>query len=198
MIGAMLATQVLWERVAAIGIIYFFGLGVGGHALDAIGPTDGKGIKPWGTYFSKTTLWRIALSALCLAYAIGIYYVVYETPLLGFVALLEGFFVFAYNLEWFKGYFHTDGWFSFSWGMLPVLAGYLIQTNRVSLSALLVASAMGLISRVEITVSRPYKELKRNGGEVHQIHFYETILKSVSIGVILLACGMATLRLTVG
>lgn len=107
--------------------------------------------------------------------------------------------MFAYNLEWFKGRFHTDGWFAFSWGSLPVLAGYIMQTNRISAAALLVSAAMGLLSLVEIKASRPYKELKRaseqtpEAGWRYIVHF-EAILKSLSLGIILLAVGMASWR----
>ena len=72
------------------------------------------------------------------------------TPLLTLIALAEGFFLFAYNLEWFGGRFHTDAWFAVSWGSLPVLAGYILQTNRLSLTALVVAISAGLLSLVEI------------------------------------------------
>lgn len=149
-IGSMLADQIHWDRVGAILVIYFLALGVGAHALDALGS---KGVKPWGKVFSKGKLWALTISSIVAAYAIGIYYMVLYTPLLWLIAIPEGFFVFAYNLEWFKGRFHTDAWFAFSWGSLPVLAAYVLQTNRISAAALLVAASMGLLSLVEIKAS---------------------------------------------
>lgn len=194
-IGSMLADPIHWDRVGAILVIYFLALGIGAHALDAIG---GEGVKPWGEVFSREQLWALAVSSILAAYAIGIYYMVLDTPLLWLIAIPEGFFVFAYNLEWFKGRFHTDAWFAFSWGSLPVLAGYVLQTNRVSAAALLVAAAMGLLSLVEIKASRPYKALKRASGdgeiESAHLHTFESILKSLSLGVILLGAGMASWR----
>ena len=50
MIGSLLAKHVIYERVLAIVIIYFFGLGIAAQALDALGS---KGIKPWGNVFTK-------------------------------------------------------------------------------------------------------------------------------------------------
>jgi len=44
-IGSLLAGQVSCDRLVAIVFIYFFGLGVTAHALDALGS---KGVKPWG------------------------------------------------------------------------------------------------------------------------------------------------------
>lgn len=194
-IGSMLADTIHWDRVGAILVIYFLALGLGAHALDALGS---KGAKPWGKVFSMGQLWALAISSIAAAYAIGIYYMVLYTPLLWLIAIPEGFFVFAYNLEWFRGRFHTDGWFAFSWGSLPVLAGYILQTNRVSAAALLVAAAMGLLSLVEIRASRPYKEMKRSlgDGEIERVRLqqFESILKSLSLGVILLGVGMASWR----
>ncbi len=190
-IGAMLAPILFWDRVGAIVLIYFLGLGVAAHALDAIG---GKGEKPWGAHFSRRQLGWIAASTLLVAYLLGLHYILFVTPHLWVIALLEGFFVFAYNLEWFGGRFHTDFWFAFSWGVLPVLAGYVIQTNAISPASLLVACAMGLISRGEIHASRPYKEMKRaNSDHPHLIRF-EAILKSLSGGVVLLALGLLVFR----
>jgi len=197
--GSMLAGTIYWDRVVAGVVVYFLGLGIAAHALDALGS---KRIKPWGEHFTKRQLWAMAIFSLILAYAIAIYYMVRYVPLLWFIAILEGFFVFAYNLEWSKGRFHTDQWFAFSWGFLPVLAGYILQTNSLSWASLIVAAAMGLLSYVEISASRPYKELKR--GEADWQHDmrtqnmlqYEKILKAISLGVILLGVGLLAWRMT--
>ena len=192
-IGSMLAATVDWSRVGALVLVYFLGLGIGAHALDAIG---GSGAKPWGQVFSRVQLWALALVAVAAAYAIAIYYMVHYVPLLWLIAIPEGFFVFAYNLEWFRGRFHTDGWFAVSWGALPVLAGYAMQTNAISVSAFLVALSMALLSLVEIKASRPYKEMKRGGAPADGPHAraLEAILKSLSLGVILLGAGLACWR----
>ncbi len=196
-IGSMMAEQIHWDRVGVILLIYFLALGIGAHALDAIGS---KRIKPWGNVFSKVKLWTLAIASLVLAYAIGGYYIIFYTPLLGIIALLEGFFVLAYNLEWLQGRFHTDAWFAFSWGSLPVLAGYVLQTNDLSWAVLMVSAAMGLLSLVEIKASRPYKAIKRAPEDIRtpqdQTHMqqFEAILKVISLGVILLGAGLLLWR----
>jgi len=192
-IGSMMAERIHWDRVGAVLLIYFLALGIGAHALDAVG---GKGAKPWAAVFSEKQLWALAVLALLLAYAVGIYYMVLYTPLLWIIAVLEGFFLLAYNLEWFAGRFHTDAWFALSWGSLPVLAGYILQTNRVSLPVLLVAAGTGFLSLVEIKASRPYKAMKRanDGAEPEQIKMLESILKSISLGTILLGAGLLSWR----
>jgi hypothetical protein len=196
--GSMLAYPFYWDRVAAIALVYFLGLGIGAHALDAIGA---KSVKPWGNVFTTRQLWFMASGSLTLAYLIAVYYMVRFVPWLSLIAALEGFFVFAYNLEWFKGRLHTDRWFAFSWGFLPVVAGYMIQTNAVSFTMLLVALSMAFFSLVEIKASRPYKDLKmRNLGldeeEKSMMARYEMILKSVSMGVIVLGLGLMLFRLS--
>ena len=196
-IGSMLADPLYWDRVLAIIVIYFLGLGIAAHALDALGS---KSVKPWGTVFTKRQLWFLAASSLVLAYLLAIYYMVRYVPMLSFLAVSEGFFVFAYNLELFKGRFHTDNWFAFSWGFLPVLAGYIIQTNKMSAEVLILAIAMALFSRVEIKASRPYKDLKQRFGTLSEeekslMMRYESILKSISLGVIFLGAGLLIWRI---
>ncbi|MEJ7932310.1 hypothetical protein WG922_20220 [Ramlibacter sp. AN1015] len=196
--GAMLAEVVHWDRVAAILVIYFLALGIGAHALDALGSREAK---PWGDMFSKRQLRLLALVSVASAYAIAMPYMLGPAPLLAGIAIVEGFFLLAYNLEWFQGRFHTDGWFALSWGALPVLAGHVLQTNEVSVAALLVAAAAGALSLVEITASRPYKRLSRaaasgaaSATECLQMRQLEKILQSVSVGVILLGLGLVAWR----
>ena len=196
-IGSMLADHIYWGRVVAIAVVYFLGLGVAAHALDAVGS---KGGKPWGNIFSKTQLWIMSVISLLIAYLIAIYYMVFYVPWLWVVAILEGFFVFAYNLEWFSGKFHKDGWFAFSWGSLPLIAGFMIQTNSLSFEAVCFALAMALFSLIEIKASRPYKTLKVRLNELDAdekllMERYEVILKSISLGVILMGVGFLIWRI---
>jgi|SRR5579863_5032220 len=195
LIGSMAAESIHWDRVGAVLVIYFCALGIGAHALDALGS---KGVGPWGEHFSRRVLWIAAIASVCGAYAVGVYYIIFYTPFLWVIAFLEGFFLFAYNLEWFNGFFHTDGWFVLSWGVLPVLAGYVLQTDRLSLPALLLAGAAGMMSRVEITASRPYKRLKRlsapSATDTELIERYEQILKGISWGTLLLGVGLFLLH----
>ena len=194
-IGSMLAPAIHWDRVGAIVVIYFLALGIGAHALDALGS---RAAKPWGQAFSRRGLWMLAAASIAAAYAIGVWYMVRHAPLLWPIAVLEGFFLLAYNLEWFGGRFHRDAWFAFSWGALPVLAGYVLQTNAVSAGAIAVAAAMALLSLVEIKASRPYKALKQaRAPDAAHMACLETILKSLSAGVVLLGAGMLVWRLWV-
>ncbi|HZQ61471.1 MAG TPA: hypothetical protein VFC24_09000 [Casimicrobiaceae bacterium] len=199
-LGALLAPVIDWERVAALLVIYALALGIGAHALDAIG----KGAaKPWGSVFASRTLRWIAGVSLAAAYAIGAWYMQRYAPWLWPIAIAEGFFVLAYNLEWFDGRFHDDAWFAFSWGALPAMAGYMLQTNSLSLAALALAAGTAALSVVEIKASRPYKALRqaaRTGGAVDDAHLrtLEAILKSVSLGTIALTLALALARYQTG
>jgi hypothetical protein len=193
--GSLLAEPLHWDRLGAIVVVYFLALGVGGHALDALGS---KGGKPWGTLISRPLLRAIAGIAVLCAYAIGGYYIITAAPWLAVIAAAEGFFLFAYNLEWFGGRFHTDPAFAVSWGVLPVLAGYVIQTNALSVPAVLLALSMGLLSLVEIQASRPYKALRRQArlteDERGWMRRLERILQAVSLGVMLLGLALVVAR----
>ena len=195
-LGALLAPRTDWERVGALLVIYGLALGVAAHALDALGSRDAK---PWGTVFRPTTLKIMAAFALLGAYAIGAWYMQRYAPWLWIVALAEGFFLLAYNLEWFGGWFHSDGWFAFSWGALPAIAGFMLQTNRLSIAVLVLGAGTAALSLVEIKASRPYKLQKRlaragRAIDAAQVHTLEAILKAVSLGTIALTAGVALAR----
>ena len=191
-IGSLAAPDIVWERVGAIALIYALALGVSAHAADTVGS---KAKKPWGNYFSKRQLLVLTALALAAAYAIGLYYIVFFVPLLAPIAVLEGFFLFAYNFEILGGRFHNDFWFAVSWGALPVLAGYAIQTNAVDLVSIAIACATGLVSYLEIRLSRPYKELRRNGQDERRAKRLEDGLKVLSVGTIAFALFLATFKI---
>lgn len=191
-IGSMLADDIIWDRVGAIALIYALALGISAHVADTIGS---KKIKPWGSYFTRTQLLALMTGTLAAAYVIGIYYIVLFVPLLAVIAVLEGFFLFAYNFETFGGRFHNNFWFAVSWGALPLLAGYIMQTNSIGIVALAAAGAASLVSYSEIRMSRPYKQIKRNGGDQQHVKKLENGLKAVSLGTIAFALAVLAYRI---
>ena len=167
------------ERLAAICIIYFLALGVSAHLLDAIG---GK-TKPWGD-LPKKKLWLISMIVLGIAFSIGMYYVFLDSPLLFVIGIVEVFFLFAYNLELFGGKFHNNASTIFSWAILPVFAGSAIQTNSITIEAVMICGVSSIITYVLITTSRKYKHLKQNNGNYLEIKKCESILKIITISVL--------------
>jgi len=168
------------DRLVAICLIFFLSLGVSAHFLDAVG---GK-TKPWGN-LPKRKLWIISMISLGIAFSIGLYYAFLDSPLLFPIGIIEGFFLFAYNLELFGGRFHNNISTIISWGILPVFAGSAIQTNSITVEALMLAAVSALITYGLIITSRRYKELKRSYAEPSLIRKKELILKLITLGVVM-------------
>jgi len=193
-IGSTLAPNgIHWDRVAAIALVYLLAVGVSAHALDALAPN-----KPWGAFLTKKQLQALALSALVPALVLGLFYSLTWAPWLIIVGLAELFFLFSYNLELFKARFHTEAWFALSWGFLPVLAGFILQTNTLSPAAV-AGSLFGFTTAyVEINASKPYKTLRRQDGDSpateHERRF-EHILQGVVASVLTLAVVLVLYRL---
>jgi len=184
-IGSLLSPRpVNWNALGAMAFVYAVAVGVSAHALDAAAPN-----KPWGAFLSRRQLFALAMGSLAISLSVGVFFAAFYAPLLFVVGSLEVFFLFAYNLELFGGRFHTRNWFSLSWGFLPVVAGYVAQTNAVGLTA----AAGGLVGFVtanaEINVSKPYKALKGSSSPdgAARAHRLEQELKALVAGVLSLA-----------
>jgi len=184
-----LSTSFELERLVAICAIYFLAVGVSAHCLDAVG---GK-TKPWGE-LPKRKLWAIATTSLGVAFVIGLYYAFLDSPLLFPIGIAEGFFLFAYNLELFRGKFHNNASTVLSWGVLPVFAGSAIQTNSITLEAILLSAVSGIITYLLIITSRRYKELKRDSQDHIQIKKKEIVLKLIFIGVVCATAAFVIVR----
>ena len=190
-IGSLLSpTTIAWDRMVAIIIIYFTALGISAHAADNMGSKN----RPWGNYFSNLELLIMLICGLSIAYAIGAYYMIFFVPLLLPIAILEGFFLFAYNYELCNGFFHNNVWFAISWGSIPLLAGYVMQTNSLSHVPLLVSTVAFLISYFEINFSRKYKKFKQAQDLVKSKHL-EFRLKIISLTTILFSVTFLIFRL---
>ncbi|MDN5847835.1 MAG: hypothetical protein L0H53_16345 [Candidatus Nitrosocosmicus sp.] len=179
--GSLIAGSPNFERLAILVLIYFVALGIGAHVADNIGS---KKIKPWGDVFNKRQSWLIILACMGFSYGLGLYYALLYAPLLIFIGIIEGFFLFAYNFELFKGLFHRNYWFALSWGMLPFMAGFVIQTNSITPICLFFSLIPFILSYIEIRISRLYKYNKRNNTKRSETYQLEILLKLLSIGTI--------------
>lgn len=190
LIGSLLAASVHYDRMLGMAVVYLLAVGVSAHSLDAMAPN-----KPWGDFLSKTQLAALAGGALVPALAIGLYYALEVSPLLIPIGVAELFFLLAYNLELFKGAFHTDFWFAASWGLLPVLAGYVVQTGSLSLASL-AGGVFGFCTAfMEINASRPYKALKKERSASPVVPRLEAILKGVVATVVVTAAVLLALSI---
>lgn len=168
------------ERLGAICLLYFLALGISAHCLDALGSKT----KPWG-FLSKKKLWIISLITLSGAIIIGFHYAFLDSPLLIPIGIVEIFFLVSYNLELFNGKFHNNSSFVLSWGVLPVLAGTIIQINSITLESFALSVVAGILSYILIKTSCIYKNLNKQSAEISLIYKKEIVLKLISSGVIL-------------
>jgi hypothetical protein len=193
-IGSVLAANLDWNRTLSIVIIYFLSLGISAHAADAYGS---RSIKPWSNFFSKKELGALIIVPIAISYVIGAYYIILYSPVLALFAVVEGFFLFAYNFEFFKGKLHNRFWLSISWGSLPVLTGYAIQNAHDWYIPILIGVVTGTLTYIHDTLSRPYKELKRQSHNLvplSQSQSLEAKLKTLSTSVIAFAILCVVLR----
>jgi hypothetical protein len=181
--GSLMSGSPDYEKVAILVLIYFVALGIGAHVADNIGS---KKIKPWGDLFTKKQSWIIILTCLGFSYGLGLYYALLYAPMLVIIGIIEGFFLFAYNFELFRGMFHKNYWFALSWGVLPFIAGFVMQTNTITLVSLFLSLIPFILSYIEIRISRLYKYNKRNNNKSLITYQYEVYLKLLSIGTIAL------------
>lgn len=191
-IGSLLAPAVHLERMFGLALVYLLAVGLSAHSLDATSPN-----RPWGDFLTRRQLLLLAAVGLVPALTLGLYYAFSYAVLLIPLGVAEIFFLLAYNLEYFGGALHTDLWFAFSWGFLPVLAGFVLQTNAVTPTAL-AGGLFGFVTAlVEIKASRPYKALKREqkGALPPIASELESVLKGIVTTV--LAAALVLLALTV-
>jgi hypothetical protein len=163
-IGAALAPDVEGDRLLWALAAFALALGVGGHALDEL---NGR---PLQTRIPSRVL--VALAALSIggAVAIGIgAAVAWGLWLLVFVAA-GGFLVCAYNLELLGGRFHSDLWFALAWGAFPLLTGYFVEAQKLTLEAILGAVFAATCSSAQRHLSTQVRWARRGvravGGEV--------------------------------
>ena len=206
-IGASLAPQVHEDRLLwALGA-FALALGIGAHALDEL---NGR---PLRTRIASTTLVALAVVSIGGAVAIGIgAAIAWGFWLLVFVAA-GGFLVCAYNLELFSGRFHSDLWFALAWGAFPVLTGYFVEAQRLTLEAVLAALFAAALSSAQRTLSTQVRWVRRSvlavTGEVELaggardplteetlMRTPELALRSLTVAVSTLAAALLVLRLT--
>lgn len=159
-VGFGIAGVQRWDVLAWVMLAYFLGLGIAAHAFDQL-PSQGS---RYVRYLKPIELLAIGLWSLTIAIIIGIYWM----SMLGawhllWIIPIQSFFVVAYPISKFgKGFFHNDIWFAVSFGFIPVMAGYYINTLTLNLEFVPWALVAALISGIEITLSRYVRKWRRN------------------------------------
>jgi hypothetical protein len=154
-IGAALAPHLEVERLVATLVAFFLAVGIGAHALDEL---NGH---PLRTRISDRALVWLAALSIGGAVVIGVYASIAYTFWLAPFVVAGGFIVCAYNLELFRGAFHSDAWFAIAWGAFPLLTAYLATAERVGVDALLAAVFAAFLSLAQRHLSTQVRTVRR-------------------------------------
>lgn len=180
-IGAGLAPRMHWDRLGWTELAFFLALGVGAHALDEL---HGH---PLQTAISDALLSALAAATIAGACAIGIAVAADSTWwLLAFVAA-GAFLVVAYNLELFRGVFHSDLWFALAWGAFPVLTAYFASAERLRGEAFAAAAFAVFASLAQRTLSTQVRFARRRLGDAESERPAEQALQLLAVALPLLA-----------
>jgi hypothetical protein len=154
-IGGALAPRTDWRVLGLTLLAFLLAMGVGAHALDEL---NGR---PLRTQIPDLTLIGLATVSILLAAAIGVGVAIERSLwLLAFVGF-GAFIVVSYNLELFRGRFHSDLWFGIAWGGFPVLTAYFAVAGRVRVDAVLAAAFAVVLSLAQRILSTPVRDVRR-------------------------------------
>jgi hypothetical protein len=205
-LGAAAAPTLHADRLLAALGAFFLAVGVSAHALDEL---NGR---PLRTRLSDRTLIALAAAGLGGAIAIGAAgLAIVSVSLAPFIAA-GAFIVLAYNLELFRGRFHTDFWFATAWGAFPALTSYWANALSIRAPGLLVAAACFGLSIAQRRLSTPVRALRRRTLSVSGEHRLidgrvvelsvarlaaplDGALRALSFALVLMAIGFVILRL---
>ena len=192
-VGAALSPEFAGRRLLAALASFFLALGIGAHALDEL---NGR---PLRTRIPSGVLVALAAVSIGAATAIGIVAALAWTAwLLVFVAA-GAFLVVAYNLELFGGAFHSDLWFAVSWGAFPLLTGYFVVAEELTLGAGLAGVFALATSFAQRALSTQVRAIRRSGSfdtatAQLVIAAPETALRALTVAMVSLAAALLVLR----
>lgn len=192
--GAGLAPKIYPDRLLATLLAYLLGLGVAAHAFDQLEPRGSHYVQ----HLTRAELVKIGAFALFGAIGLGAYYAITLSPfLLPFIGV-GVFFAFAYPLPSYiaGGRFHNNLSFAFSWGFLPFLTSYYVNSLSITPQALLFGVPMALVASMEIVLSRYVRKARREGLPKNFYEAPEIALKLLTVMVYSLATGFLLWRLT--
>lgn len=154
-IGAAVASSFHLDRLLGTLLAFFLAVGIGAHALDEL---NGR---PLSTRIPRKVLGGLAVASLSGAIALGVVAGVTITLWIFPFIAFGGFIAMAYNLGLWHDRFHSDFWFAFAWGALPVLTSYWINALNLNLDAVLMAFACFTLSLAQRTLSTQVRTVRR-------------------------------------
>jgi hypothetical protein len=192
-IGAALSSEFAGRRLVAALASFALALGIGAHALDEL---NGR---PLRTRIPDRVLIALAALSIGAASAIGIAAALAWTPWLLIFVAAGAFLVVAYNLELFGGVFHSDLWFGLAWGAFPLLTGYFVVAEELTVEAGLAAVFALMTSLAQRALSTEVRTIRRSGSfdaatAAPMIAAPETALRALTAAMIFLAAALLVLR----
>ncbi len=159
-IGASLAPHVDSVRLLASVLAFFAAVGVAAHALDELHD------RPLRTRISDAALVAATVGGLIVAVALGVAGLSRVGWVLVPFIVVGPILVLGYNLELLGGRLHTDAGFALSWGAFPLLVGYVAQTARVDVAALVAALGAAALAYAQRSLSTPARLIRRRATSV--------------------------------
>ncbi|MPZ51816.1 MAG: hypothetical protein GEU79_03640 [Acidimicrobiia bacterium] len=193
-IGAGLAPDVDWTRLAGTLAAFAVGLGVGAHALDEVHD------RPLGTTLGERTLWVLGIGGLLAALAIAVTGMYVISPWVLAWAVAGVLLCVAYALE-LSPIIHSDVGFALAWGAFPAVVGYWAQTESLGWPILFGAAAATVLSAVQRSLSNAAKKIRRNGEaaamtpeDEERLRTWEVPLRLLSAAVPLVAAAILAMH----
>jgi len=204
LVGAAISPRISWLLLGGTLLAYFLGLGIGAHLLDQVPGMGSRYVTRWPSW----ALWWGGSIALASAVTIGIVgSIFYVGPALLLLVGVQGVCAIGYPLAaWFRGAFHRDSVFAVSWGSLPFLTSAYAQAREVSPAVVLLAVVFGLVSLIEIRLSRASRRLRSEErsrrapssvtGDPGDLPYrrFDIALEALSLGTIVLSIGLVAGR----
>lgn len=149
-----------WDLFAWTMVAYLLGM-TAAHAIDQL-PDQGSN---YVNHLKPPELLAIAGACATSAVVLGAFWMVkLGAWQLLWIIPLQTFFIVAYPYAKFaKGFFHSDFWFALSFGFIPVMVGYYVHTLTLAGEFLPWAVIAGIISWIEISLSRHVRLLRKEG-----------------------------------
>ncbi len=139
--ASALAPQFHLDRYLLGLLAAFFGLVVGAHYVDIAG-SKGKYLLFFPNMRVKRVM-TIGILAALIGAGIGVYIALTYAPLFLIFVILGGFSAIFYPLEKPR-FLHTYAGFGITWGFLPVLGAYYLQSLRIDLLSIAFATFVGI------------------------------------------------------
>lgn len=154
-LGAALAPQVDWLRLAGTLAAFFLGTGIGAHALDE------RHGHPLGTRLGQRTLALLGGGGLAAGAGLGVAGAFAISPWLLAWSAAGVLLAAGYTLEWDQR-LHSDLGFALAWGAFPVLVGYWAQAETLGAAVVLMALTATLLSLAQRSLSTPARFVRRH------------------------------------